>query len=81
MVFIFTTAGECSSLEKQVAELQTSESGLQKHKVELEDKLQQLEELLASTTSTRDELQGAHLLYQDLYGCLQQTCCRRHLPA
>jgi chromosome segregation ATPase len=51
-------AGECTFLEKQVAELQASEAGLKKSKGELEDKLQQLEELLASTTATRDELQG-----------------------
>lgn len=50
--------GECSSLDKQVAELQASEADLQKHKAELESKLEQLEELLASTTTTRDELQG-----------------------
>jgi hypothetical protein len=41
-----------------VTELQASEAGLKKSKAELEDKLQQLEELLASTTATRDELQG-----------------------
>lgn len=41
-----------------MAELQASEAGLKKSKAELEDKLQQLEELLASTTTTRDELQG-----------------------
>jgi len=51
-------AGECSTLEKQLAEVQASEAGLQKRKAELEAKLEQLEDLLASTTSTRDELAG-----------------------
>jgi hypothetical protein len=54
-------AGECTALEQQVAGLQSSEAALTQHKEELETKLQQLEELLASTTSTRDELQGVCL--------------------
>lgn len=72
-------AGECTFLEKQVAELQASEAGLKKSKGELEDKLQQLEELLASTTATRDELQGG--LGGNMQHCLP-TCYifkQRHL--
>lgn len=57
-MLLLVSAGECTGLEQQVAELQSSEAALTKHKGELETKLQQLEELLASTTSTRDELQG-----------------------
>jgi DNA-binding protein H-NS len=66
--------GECSSLDKQVAELQASEADLQKHKAELESKLEQLEELLASTTSTRDELQGAAAKHRRV----QKPACMRN---
>jgi hypothetical protein len=46
-----------------VAELQASEEGLKKLRDEFEAKLEQLEDLLASTTSTRDELQGTVCQY------------------
>ncbi len=41
-----------------MAELQASEEGLTKLRDDLQAKLESLEDLLASTTSTRDELQG-----------------------
>lgn len=41
-----------------MAELTASESALKKQVSGLETKLQELEELLAATTATRDELQG-----------------------
>jgi phage shock protein A len=54
----FHNAGECSTLEKQLAEVQASEAGLTKAKAALETKLAELEELLATTTTSRDELTG-----------------------
>jgi peptidoglycan hydrolase CwlO-like protein len=56
----FLTAGECSTLEKQLAEVQASEAGLTKAKAALQTKLAELEELLATTTTRRDELTGGH---------------------
>jgi hypothetical protein len=51
-------AGECNTLEKQLSEVQASEAGLFKAKAALEAKLAELEELLATTTASRDELTG-----------------------
>lgn len=51
-------AGECSTLENQLSELRASEAGLSKAKTALETKLAELEELLATTTTSRDELTG-----------------------
>eukprot|EP00882_Tetradesmus_deserticola_P034389 GHRQ01039429.1.p3 GENE.GHRQ01039429.1~~GHRQ01039429.1.p3 ORF type:complete len:106 (-),score=28.35 GHRQ01039429.1:34-351(-) len=53
-------SGECSTLEKQLSEVQASEAGLSKAKAALEAKLAELEELLATTTTSRDELTGGH---------------------
>lgn len=51
-------SGECSSLEKQLADVSASEAALTKANSSLEAKLAELEELMASTTAMRDELQG-----------------------
>lgn len=54
-------AGECSELEKQLSEVQASETALNNAKANLENKLEQVEELLANTVAARDELSGASL--------------------
>jgi hypothetical protein len=57
---VFVSAGECSTLEQQLADAQAFEAGLTKAKAALETKLAELEDLLAATTTSRDELTGGH---------------------
>jgi hypothetical protein len=61
LLCMFVAAGECNTLEKQLSEVQASEASLSKAKAALEMKLTELEELLATTTSSRDELTGGHV--------------------
>lgn len=45
-------------MEKQLAELQASETSLKKAKAALESRLSDCEVLLASTTATKEEVEG-----------------------
>lgn len=51
-------AGECQGLEQQLQQVTASEGALKTQKLALEQKVSQLEELLATTQAARDGLTG-----------------------
>jgi len=68
-------AGECNTLEKQLAEVTASETSLNKAKSGLEAKLLELEGLLATTTATRDELSGDLHVQPSSQATCVTLCC------
>ena len=55
--------GECTGLEQQLQHLTASETTLKTQKQALEQKVSQLEELLATTQSARDDLAGKQIMH------------------